>query len=140
MVADYRSAQVARTDDGDSTLKPYARWTSHIIGFYKLNVDSSFNEIDRVAWAGMVLRGFKGDMVIAACKRFEGISSSLHAKILSIHFGSEIVQQQGIRAQFEELDSMMVIKEISSGSNLFFPWCSLILDIISFKISCGVHD
>lgn len=34
---------------------------------------------------------------------------------------------------------MMAIKEINSGSNFYFPWLSLVRNILAMKTFCGVR-
>lgn len=75
MAADYRSAHWSELVVNEALVQLASCWIAPILGFYKLNVDTSYNCSTKEAWGGMVLRCYKGEVVVAARKRFEGITS-----------------------------------------------------------------
>lgn len=50
-----------------------------------------------------------------------------------------MVKQEDIRAQYVESNSLLAINEINNGPFNSFHWLSIVLDILSLKIVCGVR-
>ncbi|XVF43908.1 hypothetical protein PTKIN_Ptkin02bG0079200 [Pterospermum kingtungense] len=97
-------------------------WEALPLGFYKLNVDASYSQV-----------------ILAARKIFTGITGPLHAEIHAVLFGLEIVQQQGLRVQLVESDSLLVVLEINKGVQSRSEWRNIIMDICVLKQLCGVR-
>lgn len=64
-----------------------------------------------VYWSDMVLRDFRGEVIVFVRKKHLGIISALHAELVAIYFGMDIIRRQHIRAQFVESDSLLVIDQ-----------------------------
>lgn len=67
MAADFRSVNRSEMVANDASVRSVPRWSTPIIGFYKLNVDTSFNSVTRKAWGGMVLCCYR-DHIFFACE------------------------------------------------------------------------
>lgn len=107
-----------------------ATWMAPAWGWYKLNVDASFDQI-KTRWF---------HAVVSARKKHLEITLALHADLVAIYFGLDIIRCERILAQFVEFDSLLAINEIKQRHNLTPPWLSLLLDICYLKMICGVKS
>ncbi|XVE53745.1 hypothetical protein DITRI_Ditri03aG0027400 [Diplodiscus trichospermus] len=110
-------------------LQQPSTWVAPPVGYFKLNTDASFLSADRRATCGIVLRDCLGQPIISASKGISGVSSVLHAELLAVLFGLEVIHQHGWLVQQVETDSLLSIQEINKGSDHVMPCRAGILEV-----------
>lgn len=108
-------------------------WNPPIWGWNKLNTDASFDLAIKVSWSGIVLRDFRGEVIVTARKRFIRVVFVLQAELKALRFGLEVVKNEGIYAQCVETNSLNVVDVFHASDSTLSPWLSLILDINALK-------
>ncbi|XVF86490.1 hypothetical protein PTKIN_Ptkin18bG0044900 [Pterospermum kingtungense] len=121
-------------------LRQSTSWSPPMIGFNKLNVDVGFEGLTGRAMYGMVVKDWKGCVLLSASKNVHGIHTPLQAKMMAILFGLQLVHREGLLVHNVESDSLVAISELKKGSSTSSKWLNILLDVDYYGALCGVHS
>ncbi|XWS70758.1 hypothetical protein CRYUN_Cryun03dG0076400 [Craigia yunnanensis] len=105
-------------------------WQAPPEGVHKLNVDATYSVQHKYANMGMVVRDYRGSIVLCIVKQVEGVDSPLHAKLKAILFGLEECRNIMANSVLIESDFLLAIREIERGQDSFSEWTRIISDLI----------
>ncbi|XP_075076389.1 uncharacterized protein LOC142163038 [Nicotiana tabacum] len=107
----------------------HIRWHKPPAGWYKLNIDVSFNVNKVCCGMGGVVRNCKDDWVVGY-QDYSRAISPLHAEFLALRQGLQVVMQMNLTPVEVEIDSTGVIKYLKNGCPTYDALiynCSLLL-------------
>ncbi|XVF69408.1 hypothetical protein PTKIN_Ptkin11bG0079700 [Pterospermum kingtungense] len=118
--------------------QPVVSWCSPPQGILKPNVDEGFNDVEKPAACGFVVRNETGSVLLSGALKFEHVESVLHAELLAILFGLESVTKMELKPAIVESDSLTAIAEIHRGSDSNIACFGIVMDILFFGEVCDV--
>ena len=104
-------------------------WSTPDTGTLKLNVDGSFVAPGVYGGAGGVLRDDQGQFIAGFAHRLDFIFSALHAELLAMRYGLDLLHTMGISKAIIESDYLAAVQVVNSPVYDLSPLGSLISDI-----------
>ncbi|XP_062021164.1 uncharacterized protein LOC133737669 [Rosa rugosa] len=86
-----------------------SRWSSPLVGWYKINVDGSYNYTSKCGGAGFVVRDSLGNFLAGEGRPLQGLLCSEHAEVLGCRLAANFAVEQGFVPSLLELDAQVVI-------------------------------
>ena len=89
-------------------------WKKPPTGVYKINFDRATTDDGRCSSIGLVIRDFRGEVVIALCRVLQGNFSMDETKVLVVEEGILLAKEMGLHHITIESDSLYVVQRILS--------------------------
>ncbi|XP_061999224.1 uncharacterized protein LOC133716539 [Rosa rugosa] len=98
----------------------FARWSAPPLGWYKINVDGSFDHTTRNGGIGFVIRDHQGAFLAGGGRPLHGLLSPEHAEVLACDMAVQFAVDNGFVPAIMETDAQSVQRQLtkSDGSNV----------------------
>ena len=135
---DYKGALCALNTN---PAKESSRWTSPLLGVFKINVDGATSEDGRNSSVGAVIRDF-GGVVLAACSKFlQGQFSVEEVEALTMEAGILLARDMKLSQIIVESDAISIVNSVNENfmegsiGHLFQRILALLSSVTSWKVN-----
>ncbi|XP_042962497.1 uncharacterized protein LOC122296769 [Carya illinoinensis] len=110
-------------------LKPLCSWTPPQAGALKLNTDGAIFQDQCSSGVGMVLRDEGGQVIFTTSKPKHEVTDPMEIKFLAVLRGLQVCLPLGITELEVELDSLLVVQELTTDQESMSIWRNLVFEI-----------
>ncbi|TXG47194.1 hypothetical protein EZV62_026488 [Acer yangbiense] len=112
--------------------RPVPKWLAPPQGMFKINTDAALNVQGNSAGIGVVIRNFRGQVMLSSCKNFRTAFSPVIAEALAVLEGLRLAKLGGFFPTVLESDALTVVQDICRNESLSSDVGLVIDDILFF--------